>query len=316
MPKILFLLVVLLFFVPTPDVPAVILLERDNTDDPNPPHALYLVDMLGNREVLLAAEENKRFERYENGILWLNTGETLLTPGEVTPVVTPDHERILAGISPLYGPAVVTAPGLEQAENRLYSMSGQSNPYVNLYAVIDGNLQQLTDVISLFPNSQAPFLSASAEFLSVRPDHPSFLFRARLRDAAGNDFNGLYLYDFQTGETHTMPFFGKNPVWSPDGVFLAGSRLTQRNSQPPIYELWVSHVETGAENFIANGCNPQYSPDGAWLAYDLHESSQWQGYTDCFANGQVAAIRLDTGETLLLSKGLEKFVTLVGWIQP
>ncbi|MBZ0304694.1 MAG: hypothetical protein K8I82_01380, partial [Anaerolineae bacterium] len=145
-------------------------------------------------------------------------------------------------------------------------------------------------------------------FIAVRPSHMAFLYRARLRDATGQDFNTLYLYDFERHQE--MPFFGKNPVWSPDGESLAGSRL----SESLIYELWTVNLQTEETGFIANGCNPQYSPDGLWLAYDLHDNSQWQGYTDCFASGQVEAMNLETGEKVLLSAGLKKFVTLISWV--
>lgn len=289
MQKLIFL-VILIFVILYPtaaqeNVPAAILLERENTDDLTAAHHFYVVDMQGN-------------------IQPFNMDET----DPPAPVPLPSHQKILAEFSPRYGPVVWDASGLDIAENRLYSMSGENDTYVNLYAVMKGELHQLTDVISLFPQAKPPILSASAEFLSVRSG--TFLYRARLRDATGQDFNELYLYDFESHQK--MPFFGKNPVWSPDGEALAGSRLSE--SQPPIYELWTVNVQTGEASFIANGCNPQYSPDGRWLAYDLHDNSQWQGYTDCFASGEVEAVNLQTGEKVLLSAGLEKFVTLVGWV--
>ncbi len=289
MQKLIFL-VILIFVILQPsaaqeNAPAVILLERENTDNPNTVHHFYVVDMQGNIQPFNMAETD-----------------------QPAPVPLPAHREILAEVSPRYGPIALDVSGLDIVENRLYSMSGENDPYVNLYAVMNGELHQLTDVVSLFPQAKPPILSASAEFLSVRSG--AFLYRARLRDAAGQDFNALYLYDFESHQK--MPFFGKNPVWSPEGESLAGSRLSE--SQPPIYELWTVNIKTGEARFIANGCNPQYSPDGLWLAYDLHDNSQWQGYTDCFASGQVEAVNLQTGEKVLLSAGLEKFVTLVGWV--
>ena len=110
-----------------------------------------------------------------------------------------------------------------------------------------------------------------------------------------------------------MPFFGKDPVWSPDGVVLAGSRLAELGDGSSLYGVWIVSLETGDERMIAYGCNAQWSPDGIWLAYDLHDDVQRQGYTDCFANGQVEGFNVGTGERVLFSEELTGYVTLISW---
>ncbi len=228
-----------------------------------------------------------------------------------SPTPTPNADAARVGIyemtgnlvAPLYGPfAVHDIPPI-------YTMSGEDTPSVNLYVIQNREFIQITDVLTLFPEAQAPILSASSELIAFQND--TILYRARLRDATGTDFNGLYLYDLATETTLEMPFFGKNPVFSPDGALLAGSRLGE--TSPPLYELWVVDLATGEEQLIANACNPQFSPDGAWLAYDLHDNAQWQGYTDCFANGQVEAVNLATQQKILLSAGLTGYLQLEQW---
>jgi len=92
-----------------------------------------------------------------------------------------------------------------------------------------------------------------------------------------------------------MPYFGKDPDWSPDGTKLVGSRLEEVNGKP-LYAMWISDLETGEEQRLSYGCNAKWSGDGKWIAYDVHENAQWQGYTDCFGNGEVEALSLATGE--------------------
>ncbi|MBZ0309149.1 MAG: hypothetical protein K8I82_24000, partial [Anaerolineae bacterium] len=139
MQKLIFLVILILVILqPQGNEPAVILLERENTDDPTTPHTFYTVDMQGN------------IQRF-------NMDET----DPPAPISLPSHQKILAEFSPRYGPEVWDASGLRIVENRLYSMSAENDTYVNLYGIMDGKLHQITDVISLFPQAKQPFLSAS-----------------------------------------------------------------------------------------------------------------------------------------------------------
>jgi hypothetical protein len=229
------------------------------------------------------------------------------------PLPTPNISPITPpSFQPLFGPQPIAIPAGAYPDP-LYKMSGEASTTVNIYALIDGTYQPLTNVLSLFPAATEPILSASAEFIAARPKHSGFLYRARLRDGTGVDHNGLYLYDLATQSNLAMPYFGKDPVWSPDGIWLAGSRLDE-DSNPPLYTVWIANILTGEERPLGHGCNPQWSPDGKWLAFDGHDNSQWQGYTDCFAGGQVYGINLENGEQILFSEGITDFVTLVGWV--
>jgi hypothetical protein len=251
--------------------------------------------------------------RLENGWLLLDDGSLGFNlrddAPEITTIAPPPFVDRLAeiraviaeGFTPMFGPILV--------DESLVLMAGEDDPTVNLYGLADGGLVQLTDARTIFPEAAQPLLSASVDFIAARPDHEGFLFRARVRDATGSDHNALFWHDLTV--SHPMPFFGKDPVWSSDGDSLAGSTFDDDSS---LYELWVFDLTSGAESFIANACNPQWSPDTAWLAYDLHQDAAWQGYTDCYANGQVEAVNLVTGGRVSLSEGLQGFVTLIAWL--
>ena len=285
---------------------------------------IYRVDLAGNTQAILTLAPEQRITDFQDGIITLITGEEIDLNAEppriisVPPLNYPEllHEALDTPYTPISGIRGIELPAGDFAawEGRLYIMSGEADTYTNLYAVQVGSLIQLTDVIGLFPDAVPPYLAASVEFISVRPMQPGLLYRARLRDSTGNEFNALYLYDLATGVSIAIPYFGKKPVWSPDGIALAGSRLHQAEAEPLLYHLWISNLETGIEQEIAPACNPQWSPDGAWLAYDHHDNPFWQNYMDCFANGQVAAVNLETGEKVLLSANLSGAAQLIGWL--
>src|SRR5690606_5719440 len=125
------------------------------------------------------------------------------------------------------------------------------------------------------PEATPPYLSASAELITINSE--GLLYRARLRDSTGADYNALYFYDFASAEHLLMPFFGKDPIWTPDGTPLIGARLGQTADGQPIYQLWEANIYTHEERQLGQGCNPVIS--GIWLAYDMHDSAQWQNYT-------------------------------------
>lgn len=282
--------------------------------------SFYRVGLNGTQEKLIEFDEANLFVTYQHPLIFLDENRQLDVSSDVpeivtlenVPLPTPGMNEAKVGIyemtgevvSPLYGPYAVSE------EFPLYLISGEDNPYVNLYAIQERKLNRVTDVVSLFPDAHPPILSASAEFIALRPHTSEFLYRARLRDVSGTDFNALYLYNLETGENAEAPFFGKTPVWSLDGMTLAGSRFGET-----LYELWLVNLETGEERFVANGCNPQFSSDGIWLGYDLHDNPISLNYTDCFANGLVEAYHLETHEKILLSAGLEGYFTLAGWVE-
>jgi hypothetical protein len=291
--------------------PTALLLSRQDSDQPSA-QTISAVTMGDQRETLITLQD-QTFNRLEDGWILLDDGSLGINLNsntrEIESVAVQPPEDVLADIQQLLGDDFTPMFGPVLVDNDLILMAGQGDPAVNLYLLRDGDLMQLTDARTIFPEAAEPLLSASVEFIATRPQHEGFLYRARVRDGEGIDHNALFWHDLT--DSHPMPFFGKDPVWSPDGNSLAGSRF---NDETALYELWIINVVSGEERFIANACNPQFSPDGAWLAYDLHENAIWTAYTDCFASGQVEALNISTGERVLLSDGLPDFVTLIGWL--
>lgn len=309
---------------------AVIVRQHPNTNQPAP-DAIFRIWLDGTLQTLVNAEENHTFSGMVQDELLLDGGSLTLSLRELHPKLIP-HETSTAApedhlafirdamgedFTPLVMPQRIAAP--EELGVTFYAMSSETTTDINIYALEEDRLYPLTDVRSLFPEATAPILSASAEFISMRPCPPStgcgFLYRARLRDGTGADYNALYWYDFKTGQNHEMPYFGKDPSWSPDGTQLAGARLEEADGMP-LYAIWIADLETGEERRIGYGCNPKWSPDGEWLAYDVHDNAQWEGYTDCFGNGEVEAVNLLTAQRVSLSGNLDPFASVIGWSPP
>jgi len=238
-----------------------------------------------------------------------------------TPIPTPPPDplgwvRSFLGedFTPLGEVQWVVAPG--SVPFPIVSFALPQAPSLELYILKEGVLRQVTDVPRLFPEAQTPILSASAQFLSWRPVYGGFLYRARLRDAAGFDHNALYLWDAETETSSLAPYFGLTPAWSPDGEILVGGRLEENPPTAPLYRLWWSNLSTNEEKPLAYGCNPFFSFDGAWLAYDGHEATQIEGYTRCLSSGRVFIRRMADDTSLELGAELGGYLNVVGWLPP
>jgi Tol biopolymer transport system component len=82
---------------------------------------------------------------------------------------------------------------------------------------------------------------------------------------------------------------GFQPVWSPDGRWLAVGT-------PDPHRIYVMKADGASVRLIGRGLSPAWSPDGEWLAYegDLNTYS-----------GSVYAVRLDGTKSLRLPHGTD-----------
>lgn len=333
-PAVILLILVSLFWAsqPPPQTNAshdesVLLLARATDTSP---HALYKITLDEDEQItkttLLAASEgytlvNRTPEALDFARaadepplrIMLETGERLILEDEPTPSADDPSEKwtdqILAQVTPLSGPRDFHP----FSNGVIFSMTGPADNFLNLYWLdSSGMIQQLTSVEKMGDSPQR-LLSASAEFLNWRPiESPQFLYRIRQRDLQGQEHNELHLYSLDDFSDMPAPYFGKTPVWSADGDWLAGVRVNE--ATPPLYILWRVEWATGETIEVGPGCNPAWSVSGDWLAYDGHDNSQWQGYTDCYANGRVYAQNTESSEVIELSAGIGGYVLLMGWM--
>ena len=308
------------------DVPTILVIQGENTDQPHSRN-IFHIDIHGNSHRIFTIDESYSIQDFQDGWLYLSDNLRIDLRQKEPEVVQNDnapkydYEELLTevlttpytSLSEIRG-IELPYPEYEWTDSRLYLMSGEGDAFTNFFAVRDSELVQLTDVATLFPEAQAPYLSASVAFIERHPLGAGFLYRARARDSNGTDHNAIYFYDIESQESQLMPFFGKNPTWSPDTTQLAGSRLGQLEDSRPVYTIWIVELATGAKEAVAQGCNVEWSPDGEWLAYDKHDNAQWQGYTDCYGNGQVAVFHLPSNTEILLTAELSGYIRLLGWM--
>ncbi|MFP4321998.1 MAG: TolB family protein [Anaerolineales bacterium] len=286
-------------------------------DAPDDPQALYRVTLDSRATRIIDFAAGYTVAGHAPDGLLLNDGQMILEWGTTTPrpyetpaLADDDFEsRLSAALAdsptPLMPPRRITA-----SEYDLFVMSGPNTPHIDLYALYEGDVLRISNVVAHFPQAAMPILSASVRFISIQPSTGDILYRAQLRAADGTHYNALYLYNLATGTRVAFPYFGQDPVFSPDGTQVVGGRLNAEGSQ---YMLWRVHLESAETEALGPGCRPAWSPDRDWLAYDGHTTAIWQGYTDCFANGDVYAVHLATGETIHVSADITPDVQLVGW---
>lgn len=154
--------------------------------------------------------------------------------------------------------------------------------------------------------------------LGLRPKHNQFLASVQIvmPDSATNS---LILFDRVTRTLTLLPWLGKSPDWSPDGRYLAGTQLTTTKAGDPRFDVVVYDVDLAqtaviTETQMGSSCNPQWSEEGNWIAYDLVDA-RFQSYIDCFpGRGVVAQTWPDRENYVVLTSKLPEGVHLVAWI--
>lgn len=301
------------------DSPAYHLLVIERTHDAE--HTLYQLDLAENGQIVtiqtvLSATAGYQLRQNNDKQLIFARADGTQWQLTKTPNLPTDAQiktwiaSVIKHVQPLSGPReFVVVPNSKNST--IFVMTGEADNTLNLYLLDEaGQIQQLTySAQTMAENS--PLLSTSVEFIAWRPLYPTqFLYRVRVRDMEGHDTNQLYLYDLAAQTNTPMPYFGKSPVWSPDGLRLVGARF---NEETRLYELWQEDITTHETTQLANGCNPQFSPDGRWLAYDAHTSSQNLNYTDCFANGEINLMHMPTRQRYLLTEQIGGYAQIIAW---
>lgn len=129
----------------------------------------------------------------------------------------------------------------------------------------------------------------------------------------------LYLFDFSTQKIDTLTngkYNETEPQWSPDGtqiVFV--SNRTEDPDRNENSDIYIMDAKSNAEmkkitSWIGEDNNPQWSPDGKYIAY--LQSSSNEAFT-MYGEPILAVISKDGGEPALLSKAVDRPVRNPRW---
>lgn len=124
------------------------------------------------------------------------------------------------------------------------------------------------------------------------------------------DKGPLCLYNLVTGERRAfnMPFSGNNPVWSPDGQYIAGTGYS--SGKEPCYSadmsvqealicfydvrsIYIESVLSGSVTELASGIQPVWSPDGSMLAFLSNKSGSQELWTIKFDGSDLRQLTDD-----------------------
>ena len=129
----------------------------------------------------------------------------------------------------------------------------------------------------------------------------------------------LYLFDVAAKKLDSLTtgmYNEADPQWSPDGSKIAFvSNRTEDPDKNQNTDIWIVEAKSGAEpklltSWTGSDGNPQWSPDGKWIAYIRSTSDAVYSMYD---QGVLCVINSNGGEPKLLSLSLDRPVNGPKW---
>ncbi len=197
----------------------------------------------------------------------------------------------------------------------------------------DGSIGRYIDIMEDEPwNSPLPPFGGTGQ-ISWTPDGQSLAYTCKKKkgiDWATSTNSDIYLYDLQTRETRNLtPFnegYDRNPVFSPDGRFMAWESMETPGFESDKSRIMVMNLEDGtwvdySEGFDQSSRNFRWSDDGSMLYFISGHHATYQMYqldmttrdinpiTDGWQNYNSLALAGDylVGERMSMSSPVEIF---------
>ncbi len=169
-----------------------------------------------------------------------------------------------------------------------------------------GKLSNIKDLLEGQPYESPMKPWGGIEQLAWSPDGKHIAYTCRKKtglDYAISTNSDIYLYTVATGETvnltEGMMGYDQNPVFSPDGRYIAFESMERDGYESDLNRLFIHDLQTGTNRFLSEALdgdvsNICWSQDGNTLYFLSSEEAVIQLYTTDFKTGAIK--RLTNGQ--------------------
>ncbi len=176
----------------------------------------------------------------------------------------------------------------------------------------DGQLAEGTDIMKGEPYDSPMNPFGGVEQISWTPDGKTIAYTCKKK--TGKEYSlstnsDIYFYDVETGETTNftegMMGYDKNPVFSPDGRFMAWESMEREGYESDKNRLFVADLQTGrktnySKGFDQNAHSLSWSTDGASIFF----------ISNIHATDEIFELGLADGEIVRLTDGIHNYQTV------
>ncbi|HPT44047.1 MAG TPA: alpha/beta fold hydrolase, partial [Paludibacteraceae bacterium] len=235
---------------------------------------------------------------------------------------SPDESKVLLVADVKYGKRTVDIhPDLPQASGVIvndlmykhWDEWVQTVPHPFVASVEGGKLTNETDILKDEPYESPMKPFGGIEQLAWNPDGKTIAYTCRKKtgkEYALSTNSDIYFYDLETGKsvnkTEGMMGYDQNPVFSPDGKWLAWESMEHEGYESDKSRLFVMNVKTGEKkdlsaDFDQNSNGLKWSADGQSIYF-----------VSCFhAVTQIYKADLNDGKIMPVTKGVHDYLSVI-----
>jgi dipeptidyl aminopeptidase/acylaminoacyl peptidase len=178
----------------------------------------------------------------------------------------------------------------------------ESVPHPFIADITSDGLTNLKDILEVEPYESPMRPWGGIEQLAWSPDGQFVAYTCRKKtgmDYALSTNSDIYLYSLKDGKTRNltegMPGYDKNPVFSPDGRYIAFESMARDGYESDLNRLFLHDLKTGENHFLSHELDGDVSdicwaPDGSTIYFLSSEQAVIQAYKIELATEKVTQL--------------------------